>query len=100
MPLTFGADVLGEGDFAQVSCIVTKGDEPLTISWTFHGNDITSDLGIITTPIGNRGSMLIIGSVANHHRGKYTCTASNRAGVRQETARLNVNGKYIDFWIF
>ena len=93
LPISFGSNVMSEGDFAQVSCIVSRGDQPLTISWTFHGNDISSELGIITTPIGNRGSMLVIGSVANHHRGNYTCTASNKAGVRQETASLNVNGK-------
>ena len=95
IPITFGKEVMSEGEFAQVSCIVSKGDQPLTISWTFHGNDITSDLGIITTPIGGRGSMLIISSAASHHRGSYTCTASNKAGTRQSTASLNVNGNLI-----
>lgn len=83
---------MSEGEFVQVSCIVSRGDMPLTLAWTVHGNDITSDLGIITTPVGNRGSMLIINSVANHHRGNYTCTATNQAGSRHETATLNVNG--------
>ena len=93
LPLSFGAEVMNEGAFAQVSCIVTEGDEPLVISWSFHGSNITSDLGIVTTPIGSRGSMLIISSVGHRHRGNYTCKASNIAGTRSQAATLKVNGK-------
>ena len=84
---------MNEGAFAQVSCIVTQGDQPLTISWSFHGSNITSDLGIITTPIGQQGSMLMISSVGHKHRGTYTCKASNAAGVRTQTVELKVNGE-------
>ena len=93
IPLTFGKEVVDEGYFAQLSCIAMAGDEPLTISWTFHGQDISSDLGIVTTPIGSRGSMLIISSVGHRHSGEYTCTAKNEAGAKSETALLKVNGK-------
>ena len=93
LPLSFGKDIMNEGDFAQVSCIVTSGDEPLKISWSFHGEQISSNLGIITTPIGTRGSILVISRVEHHHRGTYTCKASNTAGTRFETAKLNVNGR-------
>ena len=85
---------MDEGSFAQVSCIATKGDEPIAISWTFHGTKISSDLGIITTPIGTRGSMLIISSVGYSHNGKYTCTAKNNAGQKSELVDLKVNGNY------
>lgn len=85
---------MDEGGFAQLSCIVTTGDEPLTISWSFHGGIITSDLGIIITPIGTRGSMLIISNVGHKHRGNYTCTAKNSAGTRSSTVELNVNGNF------
>ena len=94
IPLTFGKDVVDEGNFAQLSCIATAGDEPLSVSWTFHGQGISSDLGIVTTPIGSRGSMLIISSVGHRHSGNYTCTAKNAGGVRSETAVLRVNGTY------
>ena len=94
LPLSFGADIMDEGAFAQVSCIVSKGDQPLQISWSFHGGHISSNLGIITTPIGNQGSMLLISSVKHDHRGNYTCTAKNDAGVRSQTVTLNVNGNY------
>ena len=93
LPLSFGAAVMSEGDFAQVSCIVRRGDDPLSIAWSFHGSNITSDLGIVTTPIGGRGSMLVIPSVAHKHRGTYTCKASNMAGIRIETVELKVNGE-------
>ena len=33
---SFAKEVISEGDSAQNSCIVTPGDQPLTISWSFH----------------------------------------------------------------
>ena len=86
---------MDEGSFAQVSCIVTKGDQPLTISWSFHGHDISSDLGIITTPLGNMGSSLMITSVGHKHRGTFTCKASNQAGNTTQSVELRVNGASI-----
>ena len=68
------------------------GDEPLSISWSFHGQGISSDLGILISPIGSRGSMLIISSVGHRHSGEFTCTARNEAGSKSETAMLKVNG--------
>ena len=94
-PLSFGGDILNEGDFAQASCIVRKGDKPLAISWSFHGSNITSELGIVITPLGFRGSSLMIPTVGHKHRGTYTCKASNAAGVRTEIVDLNVNGIHI-----
>jgi hypothetical protein len=91
-PLSFGGDILNEGDFTQVSCLVRKGDQPLTISWSFHGSNITSELGIVTTPLGRRGSSLMIPTVGHKHRGTYTCKASNAAGVQIERVELKVNG--------
>ena len=93
VPLTFGKDVVDEGNFAQLSCIVMSGDEPLTISWTFHGQGISTDLGIQITPLGTRASMLSITQVGHRHSGDYTCSAKNSAGVKSETAVLKVNGK-------
>ena len=95
VPLTFGRDIVDAGDFAQLSCITMKGDEPLTISWTFHGLGISTDLGIITTPLGSRGSILVINSVSHDHSGNYTCTAKNHAGTIADTAVLKVNGRLI-----
>ena len=94
MPLSFGAEILNEGAFAQVSCIVAEGDEPLTISWSFHGSNITTDLGIVTSQVGNRITMLIIPSLGHKHSGKYTCIAQNTAGIVSRTVELKVNGNF------
>ena len=91
-PLSFGRNLKNEGDFAQVSCIVSEGYEPLVLSWTFHGQDISSDLGITTMSMGTRGSALIIQSVGHRHRGNYSCQAKNSAGTKFKTIELKVNG--------
>jgi hypothetical protein len=95
LPLSLGRDVLNENDIAQASCIAVRGDEPMTIKWTFHGSSISSDPGILTTPIGGRGSNLIIMRVDSRHSGQYTCTASNEAGSRSASVQLTVNGMCI-----
>ena len=92
LPLSFGRHVMNEGSFAQASCIVSEGDEPLTISWSLYGNDIKSDMGFTITPIGTRGSMLLINSVGHKHSGNYTCNAKNMAGSKEQTVELKVNG--------
>lgn len=93
MPLTFGAEILDEGQFAQVVCIVAKGDEPLVISWSLQGETVSSEPGLSTTSLGTRTSMLTIQSVGYRHSGTYTCTASNKAGSASDTVELKVNGK-------
>ena len=95
MPLTFGRDILDEGEFAQLLCIVSKGDEPLTISWALKGDKISSEPSLTTASLGTRTSMLTIGSVGYRHSGTYTCTAKNGAGATSETAELKVNGKLL-----
>ena len=92
--MSFGTNVMNEGSFAQVSCIVPQGDEPLSISWSFHGAEVTTDPGIITSPLGTRGSSLMIHSVGHRHSGNYTCKAKNIAGDVSETVQLVVNGQF------
>jgi hypothetical protein len=91
-PFSFPADVVDEGSFAQVTCSVTKGDEPLTITWSLHGAVISSEPSLTTTMIGTRTSILIIGSVGYRHSGIYTCRAMNPAGSVTHSAELKVNG--------
>jgi len=92
MPLTFGADVLDEGQFAQVICIVGKGDEPLTISWSLQGEIVSSEPSLTTSSLGTRTSLLSIQSVGYRHSGTYTCTANNPAGSSARSVELKVNG--------
>jgi len=95
VPITFGKDVFNEGSSAQLTCMVTEGDEPLTITWSFHGADISSELGITTQNFGTRTSLLMISSVNHKHNGIYTCKANNKAGSSSSTTQLKVNGKWI-----
>jgi hypothetical protein len=80
------------GDSVQLTCYVAKGDTPLTISWSFQGEDLSTHVGIVTTKIGARTSLLTIASVVAGHSGEYTCTARNAGGVASHSAPLLVNG--------
>ena len=93
LPLSFGKKIANEGDFAQLTCVIVSGDEPITLSWSFHGRDVsTSELGVKTMNVGSRTSLLIIASVGHRHMGAYTCKARNVAGSASQTADLKVNG--------
>ena len=93
LPLNFGKEITNEGDFAQLTCIIVSGDEPLSLSWSFHGRDVSAaDLGVKIMNVGSRTSLLIIESVGHRHSGAYTCKAQNLAGSSSQTADLKVNG--------
>ena len=92
VPISFGQDLFDEGTSATITCSVSAGDEPLKISWSFHGINISSDSGITTGNFGSRTSILMIQSVSHGHRGMYTCRARNKAGSASSTAELKVNG--------
>ena len=92
MPFTFGAETVDEGSMAQLTCLVSKGDEPLKIHWSMKGDEVSSEPSITTTMLGTRMSVLMISSVGYRHSGTYTCTASNKAGSQSISADLRVNG--------
>ena len=84
---------MDEGEYAQVSCIVKRGDMPLTISWSLKGDIVSSEPGMSTSQVGPRASILSIHSVGYRHSGTYTCTTRNSAGATSYSAELKVNGK-------
>ena len=92
LPFSFGRDILNQGDFAQITCVVTRGDRPLSITWSLKGDKISSDPTLSTTMLGTQASILVISSVDYHHSGVYTCRAENVAGISTYSAELNVNG--------
>ena len=94
VPFSFGSDVIDEGAFAQLTCSVSHGDEPMTITWSLKGDAISSEPTITTTMIGTRTSILIISSVGYRHSGLYTCNARNKAGIATHSTTLKVNGRF------
>ncbi|CAG0912292.1 unnamed protein product [Notodromas monacha] len=94
-PFSFGPEALFSGESSQITCFVGQGDLPLNIRWAFHGKAVSSHMGITTTRVGGRASMLVIDHVIAGHSGNYTCTAENQVGLTNFTARLVVNGNGI-----
>lgn len=92
VPFSFGDSPVHSGQTAQVTCLVSEGDLPLNITWSFHGGVVELDSGVITTKIGKKASSLLIDSVSEVQSGNYTCTAQNRAGSSHYTASLDVYG--------
>ena len=92
VPFSFGEESVNQGEFAQLTCVVKKGDKPLSITWSLKGDIISSDPTLSTTMLGTQASMLVISSVDYHHSGVYTCRAENIAGISSYSAQLSVNG--------
>ena len=92
VPFSFGFDKIDQGKVAQLTCLISSGDMPLTITWSLKGDLISSDPTMTTTMIGRQMSMLIIQSVDYQHSGTYTCRAENPAGITTYSTDLRVNG--------
>ena len=75
-----------------MTCAVSHGDMPITITWSLKGKELNSGPSITTTMLGQRASILIISSVDYSHVGEYTCRATNPAGSVTYSAELKVNG--------
>lgn len=91
-PFTFGDTPVFAGQSAQVACLVSEGDSPLELSWTFDGSQDVFSLGVSVLNIGMKTSLLSIDNTDSVHRGNYTCRVTNRAGQASYTAGLNVHG--------
>lgn len=90
---------------ASISCAVSKGDQPLNITWVFNGEIVSkrNELGIVLTNVNRKTSILNIDSVNGIHRGTYYCVATNPAGSVNHSAILEVNGtgpKFLAFFLF
>lgn len=98
LPFAFGDEPASWGELVSITCSVTKGDQPIEITWAFNGTSIDSrDSDVVIGSTNRKNSVLTIESVAARHAGDYTCTASNRVGATTHTAHLAVNGIYNRF---
>lgn len=98
-PFSFGDSPINSGQTTQVTCLVSDGDLPLNITWTFQGKKLLSGDRTVTS-IGNRASLLLIDSVSEVQSGNYTCTAQNWAGASHYTASLHVYGTHSVYTYF
>lgn len=80
------------GESVQMTCHASKGDRPMTITWTFEGKDLSTHMDIKTMKMADRTSFLSIASLTGSHSGNYTCIAKNRAGEDRYSTTLNVKG--------
>ena len=80
VPFSFGSPVVNTGVYAQLTCVVSQGDMPITITWSLKGMELNSGPSITTTMLGRRASMLVIASVDYTHIGEYTCHTSTSWG--------------------
>lgn len=80
------------GDTVQVSCLVSKGDMPVTFSWLFNGEQLPEEMSVNIMPLGKKTSVLNIEYADQSHIGNFTCVVTNRAGVTTYTTELFVKG--------
>ena len=40
VPFSFGETAINQGEFAQLTCVIRKGDKPLSITWSLKGDII------------------------------------------------------------
>lgn len=96
LPLTVSAENVSQGDYVQLTCVVTKGDHPIFFSWHLNGKRIDENTqSTSTVNVGRQTSLLMLHSVSSSHAGNYTCEAVNPAGKVAQSARLSVTGRVI-----
>ncbi|UYV61592.1 hypothetical protein LAZ67_1005454 [Cordylochernes scorpioides] len=81
---------LQEGQRFSVLCSVTRGDRPVEIRWSKDGRPL-GDPGVRAVAVAEFSSSLVFEAVRPHHRGNYTCRASNRAGSVAHSASMVIH---------
>ncbi|XP_070069174.1 cell adhesion molecule Dscam1 isoform X1 [Drosophila takahashii] len=90
-PFEFGDEPANFGDSVTVQCTISKGDQPVDITWLFNDYAINEYHGVTTSKIGKKVNVLTIDSVNGNNAGNYTCRARNKAQMVEYTAALIVN---------
>ncbi|XP_018569506.1 Down syndrome cell adhesion molecule-like protein Dscam2 [Anoplophora glabripennis] len=87
----YAEDTLHVGDRASLTCSVTKGDLPLTISWHKDGRALEPAQMMSITQVDQFTSILVIESLMQEHNGNYSCVVRNLAAEVSHTQQLVVN---------
>lgn len=78
------------GKELELSCSVEGTPQPV-VTWTHNGHVVTNK----SHSVQGHTHTLHMGSVKQASAGKYTCVASNTAGVAEDTFKVKVLGKSI-----
>ena len=93
VPFDLGDEAITSGQPVTIQCSISEGDSPVEFRWAFHGQELSSQMGISILRLNTRVSLLSIDSIAAGHTGNYTCTAQNSARSVNHTAALLVKGQ-------
>ncbi|XP_049806913.1 Down syndrome cell adhesion molecule homolog [Schistocerca nitens] len=89
-PIAVKSD-LQEGMRMHLTCVVRKGDFPISIHWLKDGAVISRDQEISAKPYDEYSSILSFSRLAIRHTGNYTCQATNAAAITNYTVEIIVN---------
>ncbi|XP_043473238.1 Down syndrome cell adhesion molecule-like protein Dscam2 isoform X4 [Leptopilina heterotoma] len=89
-PFTADRD-LHLGERTTLTCSVTRGDLPLSISWLKDGRSMGPSERVTITNMEQFSSILMIESLSPDHNGNYSCVARNMAAEVSHTQRLVVH---------
>ncbi|KAK7068699.1 hypothetical protein SK128_024055 [Halocaridina rubra] len=92
LPFDFPSEVQ-EGQLLQVSCTVTRGDDPVTVQWYKDEKPLSSSPQFMINNVVPRMSQLILQGVGSEHSGTFTCRAFNRIGEASFSDDLRVKEK-------
>jgi hypothetical protein len=90
-PFTADRD-LHLGERTTLTCSVTRGDLPLSITWLKDGRSMGPSERVTVTNMDQYNSILMIESLSPDHNGNYSCVARNVAAEVSHTQRLVVHG--------
>lgn len=86
------------GERLTLTCSVSRGDEPLSLTWLWDGDALTPGSahteGLSIANVNSFNSVLSIERVGQHHAGDYTCVATNAAASTRSTSTLTVHGTH------
>ncbi|KAK0088951.1 hypothetical protein PV325_010139, partial [Microctonus aethiopoides] len=75
----------------SLTCSVTRGDQPVRITWLKDGRSLGPSERVSITNVDQFNSMLMIEKLSPDHNGNYSCVASNPAAEVSHTQQLVVH---------